>query len=381
MVLFISFLVLAILASVFLNAVLLKFASNLGTRNQEGNLIRWSSQAKPSIGGIPFYVLFLVSGLFYATFYEQTDLLFESKLFGIFVACAVAFLLGFSDDAYNTKPLLKFLLQVFCAVILIYSDTYIKITPFVWLNYGLTVFWVIGIMNSINMLDNMDGITASTSIFILINILIILGFNGDFFGINSYIILGVLASLIGFLFFNWHPSKMFMGDTGSQFLGLFLSVVSINYVWNNQLPQSVEIQSQQLILVLLVFILPICDTTIVTINRLRRGKSPFVGGKDHSTHCLSYFGLSDTQVALLFMAISTVSSLMILTILSSIDDWGYLNFFSFLLYFSIVFAFLFGVTQTNKAKDKLNEQLSKQNTKPSLKVEFSEHRRKQQKSA
>ena len=146
-------------------------------------------------------------------------------------------------------------------------------------------------MNSINMLDNMDGITAQTSFFIITTAIIFLSFNSGFEKYDYMICLGAIGSLIGFLFYNFHPSRMFMGDSGSQFLGLLVAIIGIKYFWNiEDFKTGTTIPTKQIVTVLIVFTLPIVDTTSVVINRIARKSSPFVGGKDHTTHHLSYLG-------------------------------------------------------------------------------------------
>ena len=162
-------------------------------------------------------------------------------------------------------------------------------------------------MNSINMLDNMDGITSITSMFIIITALFYLSIHSEYDSFDYISLLGVLASLIAFLFYNWHPSKMFMGDSGSQFIGLFIAAIGIKYIWNSSSYGSLEIiPSKQIITVLLAFILPIIDTTCVVINRIARKQSPFVGGKDHTTHHLSYFGFNYSQIGFVYLGISSI---------------------------------------------------------------------------
>lgn len=266
--------------------------------------------------------------------------------------------MGLADDAYNTKPLLKLFVQIACGVVLILTGTYITIFTDSIANYIITILWVIGMMNSINMLDNMDAITASVSLSILITALgIMIGLenlNNVFF----IILLGATASLIGFLFYNWNPSKLYMGDTGSQFLGILLAVTGIVFFWNSPDFNGKEIQSKQVITTLLAFLLPISDTTTVVINRLTKGQSPFIGGKDHTTHHLSYLGFSDRQVALIFIGISLISSLLILLINRYVHNWGYLHIIGFGLYALIIFLMLFLVTKRKKK----NEGLLKENS-------------------
>lgn len=335
-----------------LNGLLLKFIKTLGTRNDQETIVRWSSTTKPSLGGISFFVIFLLSvtGCFVLT--NQQNPLNDNKFIGLLSACTIAFIMGLADDAYNTRPLLKFLVQVLCGIILILSGIVIQVFPWMSANYFFTVLWVVGMMNSINMLDNMDGITATVSLTIIIAAIVIIALHHNFTSnYHVVLLLGMSGALVGFLFYNWHPSKMYMGDTGSQFLGIFLAAIGIMYFWNVTDSGGNMVQSKQFYVGILAFIIPICDTTTVVINRLARGQSPFIGGKDHTTHHLSYLGLSDRQVALVFAALSFLSILATIFIISYIPVWGYLHITLFGLYFIAVFGFLFGVTKITKPKN------------------------------
>lgn len=355
LIIYISFFVGVGIFSFLINALLLKFARTLGIRNPSDTVIRWSNTVKPALGGISFFIVFLLSVASYSIFFRQSNVLLDKQLLGLLATCALAFLMGLADDAYDTNPILKLLAQLACALILTSTGTYIEIFSNQFLNYSITIFWVIGIMNSINMLDNMDAITTTVSINIIIATLIILYLNNDFTNVHIIILLGVLATLLAFLYFNWHPSKMFMGDTGSQFLGAFLAAIGIIYFWNTPDVNGNKIQSKQFIVTLLTFIIPIIDTSVVVINRLCKRKSPFIGGKDHTTHHLSYIGLSDRQVALLFSLISLISMAFTILIIKVIPSWGYLHIISFSAYFILVFAILFFITKLKKAKHKLAE--------------------------
>ncbi len=341
-----SYFLSAALFSFLINGLFLKFSSTLGIRDIENRVIRWNSLSKPSFGGISFYLIFLLSIASYPIFFEQTGVLFNKNLLGILAACTLSFLMGLSDDAYNTKPLLKVLVQISCGIILISTGTYISIFENTIINYFLTIFWVVGLMNSINMLDNMDAITTVVSITILLNTLLIIFLNKEYTSINTLIIIGVLAALIGFLFFNWHPSKMFMGDTGSQFLGLFLAVIGIIYFWNTPDVKGVLIQSKQFFAVILTFAIPIIDTATVTFNRLRKGKSPFIGGKDHTTHHFFYKGLTEKRIAILFTLIAIVSMFFNILIIKYIEHWSYIHILLFTLYFISLFWFMYAPTYT-----------------------------------
>jgi UDP-GlcNAc:undecaprenyl-phosphate GlcNAc-1-phosphate transferase len=309
-----------------LNGVLLRFTKTLGIRNRtDEGAIRWNSEYKPSVGGISFYLLFLLSVASYTVFFPQSQGLMNSQLLGILAASSLAFMMGLADDAYNTKPILKLCAQILCGLILIASGTSITIFTDSIANYLLTIFWVVGMMNSVNMLDNMDGITTVISINIIVLALVLGILRVEFLDPSFLIRIGVLAALCGFLYYNWNPSKLFMGDTGSQFLGVFLAVVGIQAFWNSPDLNNHHYQSKQLFVTLLAFIMPVTDTTIVVVNRLRKGKSPFIGGKDHTTHHLVYMGFSERRVAYLFALIGFVSACFSLILNTCCSTWGYVQ--------------------------------------------------------
>jgi UDP-GlcNAc:undecaprenyl-phosphate GlcNAc-1-phosphate transferase len=342
-----------IVFSLLINHIFLKFSTTLGARNQgDGTVIRWGTQSKPALGGISFYIVFLLSIVCYSIFFDPNQVFLNKKFIGFMLAVNLGFLMGLADDAYNTNPLLKLSAQIACSLILILSGIYINFFESVFLNYFFTVFWVVGIMNSINMLDNMDAITTIVAINIVICGLLLMWLNNEYDTIYFTILVGILAALSGFLYYNWHPSRMYMGDTGSQFLGVLLAATGIMYFWNNHDPVHMNSASaRQFILPVLIFLMPIIDTTCVVINRLSKKQSPFIGGKDHTTHSLAYMGLSDTQVALLFGGISLLSMLLIPVVISNIDvQWNSLWAISFLCYFAVLFFVFFYATKIRNKK-------------------------------
>lgn len=303
--------VVAVFFTTILSLLFLKFLKNIGTRQNNGheNLVRWASQTKPKIGGFCFFMLFLLSVCSYFLLPFQSENFFNSELLALLGSASLGFIVGLVDDSYNTPPRFKFLGQLACAIVMIAMGVLIPISNIWMVDALFTTFWVVGVMNSINMLDNMDGITASVSAFILMAALVILYLQGALAGFYVIVTVGVLAALVSYLYFNWHPSKMYMGDSGSQFLGAFLSVISILYMWQFRGDMNVEVgfSLQQFVLPLLIFMLPIMDTTTVFVRRIRRGQSPFVGGRDHTTHHLAYCGLKDNQVAWIFVGLAAVT--------------------------------------------------------------------------
>ena len=321
-------------------------------RNVDESIVRWETKSKPAFGGISFYIIFLLSISVYSIFSNDNAIFQKKQFLGLLLSTSLGFIVGLADDAYNTRPYLKFLAQVVCGLILIFSGTYITFFSNDYLNYALTILWVVGIMNSINMLDNMDAITSLVSIFIIISALYVVHSIGKADSINFIILIGVLSSILGFLFYNWHPSKIYMGDTGSQFLGVLLSAMGISYFWNTPFDGQELLPSKQLILTAIIFIIPIVDTTTVVINRLAKGQSPFVGGRDHTTHHLSYMGLSDRKVALLLGSIAMLSFFLSVYI-ENLTEWSSMTAVFFSLYFLTIFGLLYSTTRKNKPETKV----------------------------
>lgn len=349
LIVFTFFIITALLFSFLMNSLFLRFFHTLGIRNRnDGTVIRWGTMSKPAVGGLSFYIMFLLSCACYSIFFSPNDALYNPRFMGFIMAMALGFLIGLADDAYDTRPVLKFAAQLGCGFFLILTGTYINISDNLIFNYVLTLFWVVGIMNSINMLDNMDGITSSVSCGIILTAVVTMISNSDYNGLYLMICFGVLAALLGFLYYNWHPSKMFMGDTGSQFLGVFLAAIGIMFFWNNHYAKDAVInQQKQFITALIAFILPIVDTSIVVFNRLSKGKSPFIGGKDHTTHSLAYMGLNDKQVGFVYVILSVVSTILVFIINQLITEWSVVYTYIFSGYFALLGTFFFITTRKN----------------------------------
>jgi UDP-GlcNAc:undecaprenyl-phosphate GlcNAc-1-phosphate transferase len=342
------FLFLSIVFSILINSLFLRFVRTLGIRNQDETVIRWGSQSKPAVGGFSFYFLFLLGIIAYSVFFDSNQVFLNKQFIGILLSTMLGFLLGLADDAYNTRPLLKLITQITCGIILLVTGTKISISYLEPVNYFITVFWVVGIMNSLNMLDNMDAITTTVSISILLCALTMMIFSQQLNSVYFMIMTGVMGALIGFLYFNWHPSKMYMGDTGSQFLGVFLAAIGIRYFWNATNTNGDPISAKNLLLPVMVFILPIIDTTTVTINRIASGKSPFVGGKDHTTHALAYLGLTDRQVAMVFWCVTLVSLMIVFFIQKYLLIWSHLYTTIFGVYFLTLLSLFFYASRIAK---------------------------------
>lgn len=310
--------------------------------------IRWEQQSKPIFGGITFFSLFIFAIINYIIFFGSNVIASETSI-AIILTVTISFLMGLADDILNTPPLFKFGMQLAVALILIYFGIYIDVFNSNTLNYLLTVFWVVGIMNSINMLDNMDAITPSTSLIIsiIIGAFVIYAAPANIW-FYIMILVSIYAGLGSFLIFNWHPSKMYMGDNGSQFLGAILAIFSILFLWNQDAPACNNPALFKLVTVAIIFTMPLTDTVTVSINRLLQGKSPFVGGKDHTTHHLSYAGFTDRMVAMFFIAGSLISGIIAMILIQYFPNPNITTLLVFSLYPAAVFIGLYSLTKIVK---------------------------------
>lgn len=222
----------------------------------------------PLLGGAAIYLAFVISLILLG------DRFYVSQVTGIFLGASLVSLLGFWDDRRALGPLVKLAGQFGAAVILVLTDVRVNAMPWEWLNIAITLFWVVGITNAINFLDNMDGLSAGVAG-------IAAGFFLLFAALSKQYLVGALAAAllgacIGFLFYNFNPARIFMGDTGSLFLGFMLAAVGIKL----RFPSNSAFVTWMV--PVLTLALPIFDTTLVTISRLRRGVNPLTTpGKDH----------------------------------------------------------------------------------------------------
>ncbi|PKP03099.1 MAG: hypothetical protein CVU11_09525 [Bacteroidetes bacterium HGW-Bacteroidetes-6] len=338
--------------SLIINGLFLKFSDNLGLRTAKNNGVRWNPNQKPSFGGITFYILFLISVIAFSMLDPNAMLIRNIEFLGFMLALSIGFVAGLFDDAFDTKPFIKLGLQLLTAVVMIFSNTYIQITGVYSLNVAITLVWVVGIMNAINLLDNMDAISSIVVMSILATFLVIMQLNGLSDGPYLFVTIGLMAAIGGFLFFNWHPSKLFMGDTGSMFLGSVVAFMGIKYAWNLQLESLEPVAWQKVLVMLVIFIVPLTDTTTVFCKRICSGKSPFVGGKDHTTHHLSYLGLSERLVALVYIGIGLFSVLAILKMLTLLNRWNGFLTLGYVTFVSAVFFGLFYIAHLNRHKEK-----------------------------
>lgn len=211
------------------------------------------------------------------------------------------FALGLVDDLKRLTPPVKLMVQILAASAVVFFGGTINFFPWGFANSILTFFWLIGITNAINLIDNMDGLAAGIAL-IAAGFLAYFFFRSDAYGL-LLMAMAMAGSMLGFLVFNFPPAKIFMGDSGSLFLGFTLAALAVVHR-----PRASEVFTVIGVPTLL-FLVPIVDTTLVTITRILRGQSPAQGGTDHTSHRLIAFGLTERQAVLFLYAVGLVSGL------------------------------------------------------------------------
>jgi UDP-GlcNAc:undecaprenyl-phosphate GlcNAc-1-phosphate transferase len=226
-------------------------------------------------------------------------------------------LVGLWDDLKSLNPLPRFIGQsiagLVVAIILILNDNIGNPTGITVLDAAITILWIVGICNSINFFDNLDGGAAGTVAITAIS-LTYLAITGDQYLIAALSIV-VAGSTLGFLIWNRAPARIYMGDAGALFLGLLIATLTIRFK-----PLTDSSISSFAIPVLLLAI-PILDTTVAVFSRLRRKASPFQGGKDHLSHRLVRAGLSRKLSAITLWGLTGLFSFF--AVLISLPNNGY----------------------------------------------------------
>jgi UDP-GlcNAc:undecaprenyl-phosphate/decaprenyl-phosphate GlcNAc-1-phosphate transferase len=255
---------------------------------------RWSQRPTPRLGGIGIFLAFS-AGL-------AVSEITIASIMPLVIAGGFIFLLGLYDDFRDLSPPSKLIGQIIAAAIVIFVGYRIEFFPFDVLNILLTFVWLVGMTNAINLIDNMDGLAAGISLIVAL-FLAYFFFRAPEQAGFLQLDLALAGSLAAFLIFNFPPAKVFMGDSGSMFLGFSLATLAVIR----------RASASNVLAVLgipaLLFLLPILDTALVTITRLLRGQSPTHGGRDHTSHRLIAFGLTERQTLLVLYSVVIVSGI------------------------------------------------------------------------
>ncbi|MFA5094579.1 MAG: hypothetical protein WC512_04975 [Candidatus Omnitrophota bacterium] len=281
----------------FISAFLLSFLATPAVKAVAGSLgivakpkeDRWHKKVIPLMGGIAIYLAFT------AVYVVST---WGGKMNpGLLIGATSIFILGVIDDIRGLSPQTKLIGQIVCASLAVIFGVTIKVIPFAAISVPVTILWMVGITNSFNLLDNMDGLSAGVAAIASMTLFACaVALNSPETAAVSVILAGAAT---GFLPHNFHPAKIFMGDCGAMFLGFSLSALTIMGTWK---------EASHLFMVLLIPVLalavPIFDTLFVAITRTIDGRSVAKGGKDHTSHRMVFLGWQEKKAVTALYLIS-----------------------------------------------------------------------------
>lgn len=304
-------LVLCFIASVLITPFVKKFAIAIGATDKP-NARKVHQKIMPRLGGLAIYISFLIGYLIL----RPTD---ESAI-PIIIGSFIIIITGVLDDRFELSAKVKLIGQLLAAGVVVLGGIQLEVinVPFVekQLDFGvfsipLTILWIVGITNAINLIDGLDGLAAGVSSIALITISGMAILMGDVFVTSMGLIL--LGSTLGFLVYNFHPAKIFMGDTGALFLGFMISVLALLGFKN--------ITMFSLIVPVIILGVPISDTFFAIIRRFVNKQPLSAPDKSHLHHCLLRLGYTHRQTVLIIYGIAAMFGLAAV-IFSQATLWG-----------------------------------------------------------
>lgn len=292
------------------------------------------------LGGIGIFIAFLIS-LGTALIVSQELLRELSNHFPVLIGMAIVFAIGLLDDFFNVHALVRFIIQVTVALWLTlwgYRFTSLwfpgmRLIMLGWISYPVTILWIVGVINAINMIDGMDGLCGGISLIALFSFGLILMDRSQSFAASMATILA--GSIVGYLFYNFPPAKIFMGDSGSNLLGFALAILPLMET------QSVS-KGTMVWIAPTVLLLPIFDVFAAMLRRIRQGKSIMTPDKWHIHHKLLHLGFSTRSIlAMIYSTCMVLGAIGILELYFSpmahwivlIASWGMLLLLFIILHY------------------------------------------------
>ena len=249
----------------------------------------------PLLGGLAIWLGFVLTLLLF----DPAD--FVQQFGSIIAGATLASMVGLWDDRWGMKPVVKLVGQMVAAGLMVAFGASVQFLHNDTLNFALTLLWVVGITNALNLMDNMDGLAGGVATWAAFFFFLLAMMSGQ--RLLAPLALALAGACIGFLYYNFRPGHIFMGDTGSLFLGFLLAAVGLKLripVLHDPI-SGAAINHEQVtwMIPLLVLGLPIFDTTLVIISRLRRGLPITRGGRDHTSHRLVALGATRHEAVLI----------------------------------------------------------------------------------
>ena len=272
----------------------------------------------PRLGGVPIYLSFLaaVSVAFLASLHFPAlapDLPIRTLL-TVLVPATLVFLLGLYDDIHSVGPYTKFAVQAVAAIMLFAGGLRILDLPVLfgarhlawYIGLPITVLWVLGITNAFNLIDGLDGLAAGSALFSTFIVFVVAISSGSL--LVSLLTIALAGAILGFLRFNFNPATIFLGDSGSLFIGFMLSALALEGA--QKAPTAIAVA-----IPVVSFGLPILETTLSVLRRLISGRPLFTADREHIHHKLLQQGLSPRQAVIALYAVSALFALLSLFLL------------------------------------------------------------------
>lgn len=263
-------------------------------------LDRWHKRPTAMHGGVAIFLVTVGLCLFALPNRPESIVIIGASSF--------LFVVGLLDDILNIKPYHKLVGQLIGATVVIGFGLRLPITGYELVDVWITVFWLVGITNAVNLLDNMDGLAAGIAAIAALSLAFGLAANGQ---TNETLFVSIfIGALLGFLIFNFNPASIFMGDSGSMFVGFLLAS---SVLLSSSGGRSRGIFSILAVPVMILFV-PIFDTTLVTVLRKLWGRRVSQGGRDHTSHRLVALGLSERTAVLMIYGFAICAGLLSLAV-------------------------------------------------------------------
>lgn len=289
------------LSALILTPLVARFASENGLLDMPGDELQIHKKPIPLLGGVAIFISFIVA-IISASLIPDFKLV---SLKSVVIGGSIIFMVGLWDDIRGVSPYIRLFAQISSGLIIAISGSQMGVFNSGLLNFFLTIFFVAGACNSINLLDGMDGLASGVGIITGIGFLVLSILSGNAMGmIFSMILVGVLA---GFLLYNFHPARIFLGDSGSNFIGFCLAFLAIDF--SNRNPGW-----EGLLIPVVLMTVPILDTALAITRRLLSRRSIFEGDRYHLYDWLMQKGLSQRRVALILYGIGllfTISGIVV----------------------------------------------------------------------
>jgi UDP-GlcNAc:undecaprenyl-phosphate/decaprenyl-phosphate GlcNAc-1-phosphate transferase len=255
---------------------------------------------KPMMGGLAIYVALVLALLVFSPAEYLTELIAISTGAGLLA------IVGALDDRFNLGVRIRLVVMFIATTIVILSGVQIRLLGIAWIDIPMTYLWIIALTNAANFLDNMDGLTAGFSAIACGFFLLIAVTHGQI--LVSLMAAAIFGSAMGFLAYNFNPASTFMGDMGALVLGFLQAILAIKLQFGEQ-PISVT-----WMIPVLVLALPIFDINLVVWTRLSEKRSPFEGGRDHTSHRIMAVGFSQRITILIIYLFCVLFGLLAFTV-------------------------------------------------------------------